>query len=117
MLTDNCEQLVEVLEAHTGERATALEATGEAIGPEPEPVRIPDKLPAWSPRKERAELEEKARQEGTILFRVEGYEGLIGRARKLVALYPDLPAPVREVVDGLLAYDRRCREGDGGPAG
>ena len=117
VLTDNCEQLVEVLEAHTGERASALEATGEAIGPEPEPVRIPDKLPAWSPREERAELEEKARQEGTILFRVEGYEGLIGRARKLVALYPDLPAPIQEVVDGLLAYDRRCREGDGGPAG
>ena len=117
VLTDNCEQLVEVLEAHTGERATALEATGEAIGPAPATVRIPDKLPAWSPRKERAELEEKARQEGTILFRVEGYEGLIGRARKLVALYPDLPAPIREVVDGLLAYDRCCREGNGGPVG
>ena len=114
VLTDNCEQLVEVLEAHTGERATALEATGEVIVPEPVPVPIPDKLPAWSPHEEWAELEEKARHEGTILFRVEGYEGLIGRAQKLVALYPDLPAPVREDVDGLLAYDSGCREGDGG---
>ena len=116
VLTDNCEQLVEVLEAHTGERATALEAVGEEIGPDIEPVRIPDKLPAWSARREWNELEEKARNEGTILFRVEGYEGLIGRTRRLDERYPDLPAPVREVVDGLLAYDRGCREGDGGAA-
>ena len=107
VLTDNCEQLVEVLEAHTGERATALEAVGEDIGP----VRIPDKLPAWSLRREWMELEEKARNEGTILFRVEGYDGLIGRTRRLNERFPDLPAPVREVVDGLLAYDRGCRDG------
>ena len=116
VLTDNCEQLVEVLEAHTGERATALEAVGEEIGPDIEPVRIPDKLPAWSARREWTELEEKARNEGTILFRVEGYDGLIGRTRRLDERFPDLPAPVREVVDGLLAYDRGCREGDGGAA-
>ena len=116
VLTDNCEQLVEVLEAHTGERATALEAVGEEIGPDIEPVRIPEKLPAWSPRREWTGLEEKARSEGTILFRVEGYEGLIGRTRRLDERYPDLPAPVREVADGLLAYDRGCREGDGGAA-
>ena len=107
VLTDNCEQLVEVLEAHTGERATALEAVGEDIGP----VRIPDKLPAWSLRREWMELEEKARNEGTILFRVEGYDGLIGRTRRLNERFPYLPAPVREVVDGLLAYDRGCRDG------
>ena len=116
VLTDNCEQLVEVLEAHTGERATALEAVGEEIGPDIETGRIPDKLPAWSPRREWTGLEEKARNEGTILFHVEGYEGLIGRTRRLDERYPDLPAPVREVVDGLLAYDRGCREGDGGAA-
>ena len=114
VLTDNCEQLVEVLEAHTGERATALEAVGEEIGPDLGAVRIPDKLPAWSARGEWTELEEKARNEGTILFRVEGYEGLIGRTRRLDERYPDLPAPIREVVDGLLAYDRGCREGDRG---
>ena len=34
VLTDNCELLVEVLEAHNGERATALEAVGEEIGPD-----------------------------------------------------------------------------------
>ena len=114
VLTDNCEQLVEVLEAHTGERATALEAVGEEIGPDIGPVRLPDKLPAWSVRGEWTELEEKARNEGTILFRVEGYEGLIGRTRRLDERYPDLPAPIREVMDRLLAYDRGCREGDRG---
>ncbi len=114
VLTDNCEQLVEVLEAHTGERATALEAVGEEIGPDLDTVRIPGKLPAWSPRREWTELEEKARNDGTILFRVEGYEGLIGRTRRLDERFPDLPAPIREVLDGLLAYDRGCREGDAG---
>ena len=114
VLTDNCEQLVEVLEAHTGERATALEAMGEEIGPALDAVRIPDKLPAWSARGEWTELEEKARNEGTILFRVEGYEGLMGRVRRLDERFPDLPAPIREVLDGLLAYDRGCREGDAG---
>ena len=116
VLTDNCEQLVEVLEAHTGERATALEAVGEEIGPDLSAVRIPDKLPAWSPRREWTELEEKARNEGTILFRVEGYDELIGSARRMDERFPDLPAPIREVLDGLFAYDRGCREGDGGAA-
>ena len=114
VLTDNCEQLVEVLEAHTGERATALEAVGEEIGPDLTGVRIPDKLPAWSPRREWTDLEEKARNEGTILFRVEGYEELIGSARRMDERFPDLPAPIREVLDGLFAYDRGCREGDAG---
>ncbi len=113
VLTDNCEQLVEVLEAHTGERATALEAVGEEIGPDTEVV---SGLPPWSPREEWTALEEKARNEGTILFRVEGYGELIDRTRALVAEYPDLPASIREVADGLLAYDRNCREGDAGAA-
>ena len=116
VLTDNCEQLVEVLEAHTGERATALEAVGEEIGPDAEDLSIPVPLPAWSPREEWTALEEKARNEGTILFRVEGYGDLIERTRALVAEHPDLPASIREVADGLLAYDRNCREGDGGAA-
>ena len=116
VLTDNCEQLVEVLEAHTGERATALEAVGEEIGPDAADLSMPAPLPAWSPREEWTALEEKARNEGTILFRVDGYDGLIGRTQRLDERYPDLPAPVREVVDGLLAYDRGCREGDGGAA-
>ena len=114
VLTDNCEQLVEVLEAHTGERATALEAVGEEIGPDLGAVRIPDKLPAWSPREDWTLLEKTARNEGTILFRVEGYDELIDRTQRLASLDTDLPAPIREVVDGLLAYDRGCRAGDGG---
>ena len=116
VLTDNCEQLVEVLEAHTGERATALEAVGEEIGPDAEDMLIPEQLPVWSPHEDWTALEEKARSEGTILFRVEGYGELIERTRGLVARYPDLPASIREVADGLLAYDRNCREGDGGAA-
>ena len=116
VLTDNCEQLVEVLEAHTGERATALEAVGEEIGPDAEDLSTPAPLPAWSPREEWTALEEKAQGEGTILFRVEGYGDLIERTRALVAEHPDLPASIREVADGLLAYDRGCREGDGGAA-
>ena len=40
VLTDNREQLVETLEANTGERLTALEATGETI---------PDRAPAMTP--------------------------------------------------------------------
>ena len=116
VLTDNCEQLVEVLEAHTGERATALEAVGEEIGPDVEVPSVSEQLPVWSPREDWTALEEKARNEGTILFRVEGYGDLIDRTRGLVAEYPDLPASIREVADGLLAYDRNCREGDGGAA-
>ncbi len=89
---------------------------GEEIGPDAEIVSVPDRLPAWSPREEWTALEEKARNEGTILFRAEGYEELIEGTRGLVAEYPELPAPVREVADGLLAYDRNCREGDAGAA-
>jgi len=118
VLTDNREELVEALEAHTGERATALEAVGEEIGPDLDELarRIPDKLPVWTPREDWTLLEEKSRNEGTILFRVEGYGELIDRTRRLAALFPDLPAAIREEVDGLLAYDRGCREGDGGAA-
>ncbi len=113
VLTDNREQLVEMLEANTGERATALEAVGERVGPDEEELArlLPEKAPVWSPREEWAALEERARLEGTVLFRLDGYGTLIERALKL-ALLPDLPAEAKEVTDGLLAYDRACREGD-----
>ena len=116
VLTDNREQLVEVLEAHTGERATALEAVGEEIGPEALRRSLPEKGSVWTPREEWSLLEARAREEGTVPFLAEGYGALVERTRKL-ALWPNLPAAIREVVDGVLAYDRRCREGDGGPAG
>jgi len=111
VLTDNREQLVEVLEAHTGERATALEAVGEEIGPEALRRRLPEKGPVWTPREEWTRLEAEAREEGTVPFLADGYGALVERTRKL-ALWPDLPGAVREVVDGLLAYDRGCREDD-----
>ena len=111
VLTDNREQLVEVLEAHTGERATALEAVGEEIGPEALRRILLEKGPVWTPRGEWIHLEARAREEGTVPFLAEGYEALVERTETL-ANWPNLPAAVREVVDGILAYDRACREGD-----
>ena len=111
VLTDNREQLVEVLEVHTGERATALEAVGEEIGPEALHRILPEKGPVWTPREEWTRLEAEAREEGTVPFLAEGYGDLVARTEKF-ALWPNLPAAVREVVDGILAYDRACREGD-----
>ena len=111
VLTDNREQLVEVLETHTGERATALEAVGEEIDPEALRRRIAEKGPVWTPREEWTRLEAAAWAEGTVAFLVEGYDALVERTEKL-ANWPNLPGAVREVVDGLLAYDRACREGD-----
>ena len=115
VLTDNLVELVETLEANTGERATVIEAVdgrlGERIEPGAEELArlLPEKAPVWTPREEWAALEARARREGTVLFHVEGYGALIERVRKL-ALLPDLPADVGEVTGGLLAYDRACRE-------
>ena len=116
VLTDNLDELVAVLEENTGEKATALAAAGEEIGPEIDinalARNLPRKAPVWTPGEEWAALEERARREGTVAFLAEGYEELIARARKL-AVRPDLPAAVRETLDGILAYDVACREGDG----
>ena len=111
VLTDNLEQLVEVLMADTGERPTAWEAAGERIEPDPEALAraLKEKAPVWTPGREWQALEARARAEGTVLFLVEGYGRLIERTR-LLARTPDLPAPIRETTDGLLAYDRACRE-------
>ena len=113
VLTDNLDELVEVLEANTGERATALDAVGEPIEEDVQVLarRIPQKAPLWAPGEEWAALEARARQEGTVAFLAEGYDALMERVRAL-AEQPDLPAATREVLDGLLAYDRACREGD-----
>ena len=113
VLTDNAEELVKVLADNTGERPTAIEAVDAPLELEPtEIVRLlTEKPPVWTPREEWEALERRARREGTVLFLVDGYGELIGGARKL-AENPDLPAVTREVVDGLLAYDRACREGD-----
>ena len=111
VLTDNLVELVEVLEANTGERATAIEVTDEPIEPGAEEFArlLPEKAPVWTPREDWAALEARARREGTVLFHVEGYGALIERVRKLARLR-DLPAEVGEVTDGLLAYDLACRE-------
>ena len=113
VLTDNLDELVEVLEANTGERATALDAVGEPVEMDVLALaqRIPQKAPLWTPGEEWAAVEARARREGTVAFRAEGYDALLERARAL-AERPDLPAATREVLDGLEAYDRACREGD-----
>ena len=113
VLTDNLDELVEVLEANTGERATALDAVGEPVEMDVLALaqRIPQKAPLWTPGEEWAAVEARARREGTVAFRADGYDALMERVRAL-AEQPDLPAATREVLDGLEAYDRACREGD-----
>ena len=116
VLTDNAEQLVKVLADNTGERPTAIEAIEAVDAPielEPEEIvrLLAEKEPVWTLRDEWVALERRARREATVLFLAEGYGALIGRARELAG-NPDLPAATREVVDGLLAYDRACREED-----
>ena len=113
VLTDNAEELVKVLADNTGERPTAIEAVDAPLELEPEEIvrLLAEEESVWSPRAEWEALERRARREGTVLFLVDGYGELIGGTRELAG-NPDLPALTREVVDGLLAYDRACREGD-----
>ena len=113
VLTDNAEELVKVLADNTGERPTAIEAVDAPLELEPEEIvrLLAEEEPVWSPRAEWEALERRARREGTVLFLVDGYGELIGGTRDLAG-NPDLPALTREDVDGLLAYDRACREGD-----
>ena len=61
VLTDNGEQLIETLEANTGERATALEAIGVTAGELR--ASLPEKTMPWRPREETAVSE--IRREGT----------------------------------------------------
>ena len=115
ILTDNREQLVEVLTADTGERPTAAEAVVEGIAPgDAGPAApVPEKAPAWTAlgelREEWRALEAAARRAATVLFLVDGYGALVERAREL-SVTPDLAAGAREFAKGLLAYDRACRE-------
>ena len=113
VLTDNAEELVKVLAENTGERPTAIEAIDAPLDLEPEKIvrLLAEEEPVWTPREDWEALERRARREGTVLFLVEGYGALIADAEQL-AENPDLPAVTREVVDGLMAYDRACREGD-----
>ena len=112
VLTDNLDELVDVLEANTGERATALDAVGEPIEMDVQALaqRIPQKAPLWTLGEEWAALEARARREGTVAFRTEGYDALMERVRVLAE--QPLPAATREILEGLQAYDRACREGD-----
>ncbi|MCY4551949.1 MAG: relaxase domain-containing protein [Defluviicoccus sp.] len=111
ILTDNREQLIEVLMADTGERPTGEEAIEEGIAPTDAELAalISEKEAVWTPLEEWRALEEAARREGTVLFLMEDYGALVESARGLVGT-PDLAADAREFADGLIAYDRACRE-------
>ena len=111
ILTDNREQLIEVLTADTGERPTAAEAVVERAAPTHAELAelVSEKEAVWTPLEEWRALERRARGQGTVLFLMEEYGALVERARGL-AETPDLTADAREFADGLLAYDRACRE-------
>ena len=111
ILTDNREQLIAVLTADTGERPTAAEAVAERPAPSDEMLAAlaSEKEAVWSPLEEWRALEKQARGQGTVLFLMEEYGALIERARELSEI-PDLAADAREFAEGLLAYDRACRE-------
>ena len=111
ILTDNREQLIEVLMADTGERPTGEEAFEEGIAPSDEELAelVSEKEAVWTPFEEWRALEAAARREGTVLFLMEGYGALVERARGLAGA-PELAADAREFAEGLNAYDRACRE-------
>ncbi len=111
ILTDDRDQLIDVLIANTGERPTGEEAVEERRPPTGAElaVLVSEKEAVWTPLEEWRALEEAARREGTVLFLTEGYGALVDRARGLAGT-PDLAAEAREFADGLLAYDRACRE-------
>ena len=111
ILTDDRDQLIDVLIANTGERPTGKEAVEERKPPTGAELAalVSEKEAVWTPLEEWRALEERARREGTVLFLTEGYGALVERARGLAGT-PDLAAEAREFADGLLAYDRACRE-------
>ena len=111
ILTDDRDQLIDVLIANTGERPTGEEAVEEREPPAGAELAalVSEKEPVWTPLEEWRALEAAARRAGTVLFLTEGYGALVERARGLAGT-PDLAAEAREFADGLLAYDRACRE-------
>ena len=114
VVTDNAEELVKVVADITGEWPRAIKPVDAPLELEPEEIvglLAEDEERPWTLREEWEALERRARREGTVLFLVDGYEKLMGGARKLAEV-SDLPALTREVVDALLSYDRGCREAD-----
>ena len=111
ILTDNRDQLIDVLIANTGERPPGEEAVAERTAPTAAELSalVSEKGFVWTPLEEWRAMEARARREGTVLFLTEGYAALVERARNLSGT-PDLAAEAREFAAGLLAYDRGCRE-------
>ena len=65
VLTDNGEQLIETLEANTGERATALEAIG--VTPDALGAALPEKTMPWRPREETAVSQTRSEDAAGVL--------------------------------------------------
>ena len=100
VLTDHAEQLLESLEANTGERMTALEAIGEPVVPEKAPVKARAAEAFVARVREAREREVAAVQERA---RVQALDTWLAEAERFLAAAP--PA----AVDGYAREDWRGR--------
>ena len=115
VLTDNRDDLVEMLEANTGERATALEAVGERIGPDLEELArlVPEKEQVWLPHEERDLTEElvleeaHGNQSAEIIALRDETARLLGEHRGLVEQTGSEP-PTE--LDGYRSWSKRCED-------
>ena len=115
VLTDNRDDLVEMLEANTGERATALEAVGERIGPDLEELArlVPEKEQVWLPHEERDLTEELVLEEvhesqsAEIIALRDEAARLLDEHRGLVEQAGSEP-PTE--LDGYRSWSKRCED-------
>ena len=115
VLTDNRDDLVEMLETNTGERATALEAVGERIGPDLEELArlVPEKEQVRLPDEERELTEEPVLEEAhesqgaEIIALREETARLLDEHRGLVEQAGGEP-PTE--LDGYRDWSKRCED-------
>ncbi len=113
VLTDNRDDLVEMLEANTGERATALEAVGERIGPDLEELLrlVPQKEPVLAPDEERMLTEEPGLDEAHESRDAEIFALRDQTARLLVEhrqLVEKAGSEPPTELDGYRGWSKRC---------
>ena len=117
VLTDNREQLVETLEANTGERLTALEAIGETVTMKAPAKRAVDAKAATAFLDGlRAEREQRAEAEAVRLRLAEAGEALAaararaGEAERTFAALPAAELDRRQTLQDRVAAAARARE-------
>ena len=117
VLTDNCEQLVETLEANTGERLTALEAIGETVTMKAPAKRAVDAQAATAFLDGlRAEREQRAEAEAVRLRLAEAGEALAaararaGEAERAFAALPAAELDRRQTLQDRVAAAAQARE-------